>query len=92
MRVTTPHELALAARQRRLDLGWSQGDLARRIGSSRKWVSDFEAGKSTVELALVLNALDVLELRLDVRVAQRPALDLDSLLTNLQQEHADPDG
>lgn len=61
MRVLTPVELGLYAQDRRRRvLRLSQGDLAQRIGVSRYWVMDFEAGRPGVEIGLVLKALDVL--------------------------------
>src|SRR5262249_46929089 len=53
-------EIAAAVRGRRHDLGLSQAELASRAGVSRKWISEFESGKSTAELGLVLRVLDVL--------------------------------
>lgn len=66
MRVDLYHDLASAARRRRLDLGLSQAELASRAGASRDWVNSFEAGKPTVELILVLRVLEALDLCLDV--------------------------
>lgn len=84
MQVRTSAELAAAAKGRRLDLGLSQTDLAGRAGVSRKWISEFEAGKPRAELGLVLRVLEELGLRLDLvlaparRSSQR--VDLDRLL------------
>ena len=66
MRVSSIHDLAAAARGRRLELGLSQAELAARTGVSRDWINYFEAGKPTVELILVLRVLEVLGLKLDV--------------------------
>lgn len=46
--------------------GLSQVDLARRVGVSRQWLIDLEAGKRTVEAGLVLGALQALGATLDV--------------------------
>ena len=59
-------ELAATARGRRLDLGLSQAALAERSGISRKWIYQFEAGKATAELALVIRVLEELGLILEV--------------------------
>ena len=64
MRIRTAHDLAAFTRGRRLDRGWSQAEVARRAGVSRKWVSDFETGKDSVDLAAVLRLLDALEISL----------------------------
>ena len=77
MRIRTPHDVAALARGRRRDLGWSQTDLARRAGVSRKWVSDFETGKTSVELGVVLRVLDALELSLVSAEAGSRSKDLD---------------
>jgi len=64
MRIRTAYDLASVARGRRLERGWSQAEAARRAGVSRKWISDFETGKTTVELAAVLRLLDALDINL----------------------------
>jgi transcriptional regulator with XRE-family HTH domain len=65
MRIRTAGDLAAVARGQRLDLGWTQAETAGRAGVSRKWLSDFETGKATVDLAAVLRLLDVLDVTLD---------------------------
>ncbi|MGH3450332.1 MAG: helix-turn-helix domain-containing protein [Haloechinothrix sp.] len=64
MRIRTAHDLAALARGRRLDHGWSQAEAARRAAVSRKWVSDFETGKASVDLAAVLRLLAALDISL----------------------------
>lgn len=44
----------------RQTVGWSQTDLAERIGVSRQWVSLVERGRTNPEFASVLNALHAL--------------------------------
>jgi HTH-type transcriptional regulator/antitoxin HipB len=78
-------DLAAAVRGRRRDLGWSQSDLATKARVSRKWISEFEAGKSRAELGIVLRVLDELGLTIDVRDrvrlrAAKNAVDLDGVL------------
>lgn len=78
-------DAAAAVRGRRLDLGLNQSELARRIGVSRKWISEFESGKSTAEFGLVIRVLEDLGLvlRLDDDTASSTtskSLDLDALL------------
>ena len=91
--IASIRDAAAAVRGRRLSLGLSQSALATRARVSRQWISEFEAGKSTVELGLVLRLLDALDLRvsLDARddepTIARPhplvsTVDLDSLLYN----------
>jgi HTH-type transcriptional regulator / antitoxin HipB len=66
MRVQSIRDLGAAVRGRRIDLGLTQADLAMRAGVSRKWVYEFEAGKPTAELQLILRVMDALGLALDV--------------------------
>jgi y4mF family transcriptional regulator len=87
MLVSSMHDMAAAVRGRRLDLGLSQAEVARRVGVSRVWVNSFEAGKSTVAFALVLRLLEVLGLRLDLAPAENnddssssSSIDLDAFL------------
>lgn len=88
MRLRTTHDFASVAKGRRLDLGWTQADVAGRVGVSRKWVSDFETGKMGVDLARVLRLLDVLDIPVEtggggarpVSPAEHGSLDLDEVL------------
>jgi HTH-type transcriptional regulator / antitoxin HipB len=85
MKVRSIRDLAAVVRGRRRDLGLSQAELAARAGVSRKWIYQFEAGKPTAELGLILRVLDALGLVLDVTydeqaAAGRPARDLDKLI------------
>ena len=84
------HAFAASARGRRLELGWSQTDAADRAGVSRKWVSDFETGRTRADLTTVLRLLDALGLVIEVRPAstivasQASAIDLDAVLASLE--------
>ncbi|MGH2928488.1 MAG: helix-turn-helix domain-containing protein, partial [Solirubrobacteraceae bacterium] len=78
-----------------LTLGLSQAEVARRARVSRQWISEFESGKPTAELALVIRLLDALGLYLSLEPrgttgeAQSPlvaTVDLDALL----DKHRDP--
>jgi y4mF family transcriptional regulator len=89
-------DVAAAVRGRRQDLGMSQVELARRAGVSRKWISEFESGKSTAEFGLVLRVLDALALSLELRetparregLSEGRGVDLDLLLDGLRTHHA----
>lgn len=93
--ITSIRDLTAAARGRRQRLGLSQEDVASRARVSRQWVSEFEAGKPTAELQLVIRLLDALGLclSLDDRDAEtRPrgspaveAVDLDDLLDEYRE-------
>lgn len=90
--INSIRDVAAAVRGRRLSLGLSQGELAARAHVSRQWISALEAGKSTVELRLVIRLLDTLALRLtlddrdDGPGAPRSAVDLDALLEDYRAE------
>jgi HTH-type transcriptional regulator / antitoxin HipB len=80
-------DMASAIRGRRKDLGLSQGELADRIGVSRKWIYDFEAGKPTAQFGIVLRVLDDLGLVLEIHATRPPGddtVDLDALLDELR--------
>jgi y4mF family transcriptional regulator len=85
MKVRSIRDLAAVVRGRRTDLGLSQAELAARAGVSRKWIYQFEAGKPTAELGLILRVLDALGLVLDVTYDEQAtaggrARDLDTLI------------
>ena len=87
MQIKSMRDMAATVRGRRKDLGLSQGELATRVGVSRLWVNQFEAGKPTVEFGLVLRLLVALDLRLDLAPggkgrdnSARGSVDLDDLL------------
>jgi transcriptional regulator with XRE-family HTH domain len=85
MYVRSTEDLAALARERRQALGLSQKQLADLVGVRRLWIIQFEHGKETVELRLVLKTLAALDLRLFVEEAPdkgtgRGEIDLDDLL------------
>jgi transcriptional regulator with XRE-family HTH domain len=85
METLTIHQLAAAARGRRLELGLSQAELAERLRVSRRWVHDFEVGTGGASIGAVLNLADVLglPLRLDrgqVRETRQDAFTLDAVI------------
>lgn len=60
MEVNNMRELAGYIRAQRKELGWSQAELAEKIGVGRFWVIDLEKGKSTAEVGVVLRAIKAL--------------------------------
>jgi HTH-type transcriptional regulator/antitoxin HipB len=75
--------MAATVRGRRKDLGFSQAELATRVGVSRLWINQFEAGKPTAQFGLVLRLLDELDLVPRGRGrdnSARGSVDLDNLL------------
>ena len=69
MRANTVQALAAALRGRRVALGWSQAETAAVAGTSRKFVSEVEAGKDTVELGKVLSLADAMGLDITITLA-----------------------
>jgi len=90
--VRSIRDVAAAVRGRRQDLGLNQADLAKRAGVSRKWIYEFEAGKPTAELGLVMRVLDALGFQLELRSEPRAkgstrahdTIDLDTVLNQLR--------
>jgi len=58
-------------RQRRTQLGWSQSDLARALGSSPSRICKLEAADASVSPSLMLKALEVMGAPVDVRIDSR---------------------
>lgn len=73
MRISTARDLGALVRQARQDQGLTQSDLAEKVGATRQWVAQLEAGAPNTRLELVLEALRALDLRVDVEPAERPA-------------------
>jgi putative transcriptional regulator len=84
----TLRQIVAAARSRRHELGWSQGELARRLGVSRTWVQEFESARGGASIDSVLRALGELGVSLSIdddrttgeAPSDRPDLDLDDLI------------
>lgn len=66
MRIKSVEDLGGLVCDQRKRRGWSQTQLAQKVGVSRLWISQLENGKETVEFRLVLKTLRALELMLDV--------------------------
>lgn len=58
--------LGKAIRQRRQDLGMSQGQLAAASGVGNRFVIETEGGKGTAEIAKVIQLIDALGLQLSI--------------------------
>ncbi len=70
MLIHNVRELGLRMRDRRLELGFTQAALAKRVGVSRFWVMQMERGNSGAEIGLVFRALHALGLAVDVWIAE----------------------
>jgi y4mF family transcriptional regulator len=90
MRIASSRDLGLYVRDRRRNLGKTQTDLSTAAGVSRRWLSDLEAGKATVEIGLILRTLHALGLVLDAQPNAQPneagpdEVNLDDLLGSLR--------
>ncbi|MFF5296961.1 helix-turn-helix domain-containing protein [Paractinoplanes globisporus] len=86
MRLSSAQDLGRYVRDRRRAAGLSQADLAARATVSRRWLSDLELGKPTVELGLVFKVTSALGLYVDCRPEPEPEIDLDAYLDSLGGE------
>ena len=66
MRIRTATDLGAFIRERRARLGMDQNALARKAGTSRKWLVEVERGKPGAEIGLILRTLKSLEISIDV--------------------------
>ena len=82
MIVRTARDLGAAVRDARLGQGWTQAELADRIGVSRQWVIALEQGKASAELGTALRAVAALGMVADLVDAptRDSGIDLDRLL------------
>jgi HTH-type transcriptional regulator / antitoxin HipB len=76
MKIRNIKDLGAYLRARRIDLGMDQATLAKKAGTSRKWLIEVENGKPGAELGLVLRTLRALDVAVDLSAdvpASRPA-------------------
>jgi transcriptional regulator with XRE-family HTH domain len=65
--VNTSRDWGNLVRDRRSDLGMTQGELAERVGRARQWVVRFESGHAgSASIDSLIRLLDVLELNVEV--------------------------
>ena len=98
MLVRTPSDLGAIIRERRLKLGLDQLSLAKKAGTSRKWLIEVENGKPRAEFGLILRTLKALGIELAANPApvtpqRTPAkrsvgaqIDIDSILDSLKRQ------
>ncbi len=73
MLIRTPSDLGALIRDRRRKLGLDQRSLAKRAGTSRKWLIEVESGKSRAEIGLVLRTLKALGIAVGVNEISAPS-------------------
>lgn len=95
MYIKSAKEFGVLVRSEREKRGWSQSQLAAKVGVSLPWVSQFERGKSKAQIDLVLKTLRVLEIPLwagepaSPAKGRAPVIDLDDLLNQLSSPAPD---
>ena len=70
MFIRRPNDIGDLVRATRQARGLNQQDLADKLGVSRWWVNEFEGGKPTARLDLVLRALNELQITLAAYTAE----------------------
>ena len=78
MFIRRPSDIGLIVKAARKARSMSQDDLAKLLGVSRLWINEFEGGKPTARLDLVLRALAELDITLtahsEAKVSAGPEL------------------
>lgn len=64
--------LGARVRERRLELGLSQSELAESVGTTRQWLSRLEQGREGGSVARLLDVCDALDLVIELREPSRP--------------------
>ncbi len=66
MRIRTAADLGAFIRERRTEFGMDQSALAKKAGTSRKWLVEVEQGKPRAEIGLILRTLKSLGVSVDL--------------------------
>ena len=94
MRIRTATDLGAFIRERRTMLRMDQSALAKKAGTSRKWLVEVEQGKPGAEIGLILRTLKSLEISISVEADSRvetppqskvKAPDINSVLDSLKK-------
>ena len=88
MIIRTSRDLGLLIRDTRLKQRLTQGELASRVGVSRKWLIDVESGKRASDLKLILRTLNAIGIQLDAidRTRDAPnALDINAVVDSARR-------
>jgi HTH-type transcriptional regulator / antitoxin HipB len=72
MRIRTDTDLGAFIRERRTQLGMDQITLAKKTGTSRKWLVEVEQGKPRAEIGLILRTLKSLGVYIDLKADSSP--------------------
>src|ERR1700678_1750527 len=96
LRIRNPRDLGAFIRDRRSQLGLDQAELAKKAGTSRKWLIEVENGKPRAEIGLILRTLKAVGITLaesnataDVPAKRTTstveAVDIDRVIDNLKR-------
>jgi HTH-type transcriptional regulator / antitoxin HipB len=96
MLIRTPSDIGALIRERRIKLGLDQLTLAKKAGTSRKWLIEAENGKPRAEIGLILRTLKAVGITLaessataDVPAKRTTsiaaAVDIDRVIDNLKR-------
>lgn len=89
MILRTAGDIGALIRARRKHFGWDQATLAEKVGVSRLWINQMEAGKPSANLSLVLRTLAVLGLNVaageaaeqtNAAIASVPKIEIDEIV------------
>lgn len=75
VRIKSVKSAGALVRDQRKGLGWSQEELAGKVGVSRLWIGHLEKGKESVEFGLVLRTFRVLGLAMDFAKEEKPRIE-----------------
>lgn len=94
MRIRTAADFGAFIRERRTQLGMDQIALAKKAGTSRKWLVEVEQGKPRAEIGLILRTLKALDVSVDLKAdssRETPSIsnakipDINSVLDSLKR-------
>jgi HTH-type transcriptional regulator/antitoxin HipB len=71
--IHTPRDLGAAIRDRRKAMGIDQTEPATRVGTSRRWLTEIEAGKPGASIGLLLRILGALGMQVTLSDNSTPA-------------------
>lgn len=68
MLIKSALELGKAIKLSRKQKKMSQSELADKVGTSQRWISEIENGKNRAQIGLVLKCMRILEIKLDAQL------------------------
>jgi y4mF family transcriptional regulator len=88
MRIKSSMDFGRAIKMARAKRGWSQSDLAEYLGSSQRWISEVENGKTRAELGKVLRCMRMLDITMEAEIGDRNDNPFESpFLKSIKQSH-----